>query len=168
MHSDAIVIVGSISGPYGLKGWVHVKSFTEPPENLARYRPWLVRERGQWMEREPRSVRRHGQGLVASFPGVEDRDQAALLSGLELGVAREVLPPLDADEYYWRDLQGLNVIDQRGEPLGCVERLMDIGVHAVLVVSGAGREILIPFVPRHVEQVDLVSGRVLVNWDEPQ
>ena len=39
-----VVIVGRIGAAYGVRGWVHVSSFTEPPENLLSYSPWLINQ----------------------------------------------------------------------------------------------------------------------------
>lgn len=171
MDSDDVVdvvIVGTIGAPYGVRGWVHINSFTQPADNLQRYKPWMACADGRWRVHQPAKVKSHGSGLVASFAGVSDRDAAAALTGTQLGVARDALPEPEADEYYWRDLQGLEVFDQTGALLGTVARLMDIGAHVVLVVQGAAGETLIPFVARHVSSVDLAKGRVEVDWYEPE
>ena len=168
MEQDDVIIVGSIGGPFGVRGWVHVKSFTQPSANLAQYRPWLLQINNHWQERHPSHVRPHGKGLVACFAGVSDREQAAAMAGISLGVAREVLPETEAGEYYWRDLQGLEVFNQAGLGLGKVAGFMDIGPHVVLVVAGDGDETLIPFVAQHVTRVDLELGRIEVDWDEPE
>lgn len=168
MDDDDVVIVGSIGSPYGVRGWVHIKSFTEPADNLMHYEPWLAKSQGRWQTRHPTQIKRHGAGLVAAFSGVSDRNQAMTLTGTNLAVVREALPEPEADEYYWRDLQGLVVFDQSGARLGKIVRLMDIGAHVVMVVTGEGPEILIPFVAQHVSRVDLAEGRVDVDWDEPE
>ena len=168
MDADDVVIVGSIGGPYGLRGWVHVKSQTQPAGNLMHYAPWLVHVGGRWQARHPNRVKSHGSGLVATFSGVVDRNQAALMAGTELAVPRNALPDPDVGEYYWRDLQGLVVFDQSGRSLGKISRLMDIGAHAVLVVDGESGATLIPFVARHVLHVDLDGGRVDVDWLDPE
>lgn len=168
MDGDEIVIVGSIGGPYGVKGWVRVNSFTEPPGNLADYGPWLLQNEARWREAHPQSVRAHGSGLVALFPGVDDRNGAAALTGTQLGVRRAMLPDPEEEEYYWRDLEGLEVVDQRGRRLGWISYLMDTGAHPVVVVEGEHGECLIPFVERHVVGVDLANGRLNVDWEEPE
>ena len=80
---------------------------------------------------------------------------------------RQSLPALPADEYYWEELVGLRVLDAATGELGVVKEIMDVGVHAVLVVGGP-TEHLIPFVARHVLQVDLAGGQVTVDWQDPE
>ena len=162
-----VIVVGAIGAPFGVRGWVHVRSFTQPPTNLLDYAPWLLKERGSWCARHPVAVKRHGQGLVAQFAGIEDREAAAALTRTEVAVERDSLPELPAGEYYWEERVGLRVVDADAGELGVVQEMMDVGVHAVLVVRGQ-TEHLIPFVARHVLQVDLPAGQVTVDWQDPE
>lgn len=108
-----------------------------------------------------------GKGVVAALPGILDRDGAADLVGCEIRVRRSVLPALTKeDEYYWTDLEGLEVVDGKSASLGRVSHLIATGANDVLVVRGAGRERLIPFVTGDVvTEVNLDEGRITVDWD---
>jgi 16S rRNA processing protein RimM len=80
-------------------------------------------------------------------------------------VPRERFPAAPADEYYWSDLIGLEVVTLAGEVLGQVTELQQTGAHDVLVVTGERRRLL-PFVMgRVIRTVDLASGRIVVDWD---
>jgi 16S rRNA processing protein RimM len=164
-QAQDVVIVGRIGGVYGVNGWLRVSSFTEPRDNLLTYQPWMLEQGDGWRTHPPTAVKPHGQGFIAQFPGINDRDGAARLTGKHIAVARAALPTPEEGEYYWRDLEGLTVW-QRGEALGVVQYLLDTGASPVLVVRGEAREVLIPFVDAHVENVDLAQGRIDVNWDE--
>lgn len=165
----AVVVVGTVGAPFGVRGWVHVRSFTDPPERLLRYAPWHVAATDAW--RQVRStVRAHGPGLVARFDESPDRDAARALRGWRIGIAAELLPPLATHEHYWRDLVGQRVAHRpsAGGPeqcLGEVTRVFATGAHAVLVVAGADRERMIPFVRQIVVDVDERAGRIAVDWD---
>ena len=171
--SAGVVAVGQVGAPYGVRGWLRIVSFTLPPSNLLNYRPWHLRlpqgsgkadGRGRWDRCDLRTLKPHGEGFIASFFGVADRDAALRLSGAEIGVPAGSLPPLPADEFYWRDLIGLRVLNQRGKELGLVERLLPTGGHDVLVVQG-GAEALIPFVEPYVVDVRVQEGCIHVDWD---
>jgi 16S rRNA processing protein RimM len=156
--------VGTISGVYGVRGWVRVYSYTEPRENILSYDPWLVEQGGRWYRVPLRGGRSQGKGVVAHLFGCEDRDQAVRLVGARVAIERSQLPPLEDDEYYWSDLVGLEVVNREGVVLGKVETLLETGAHDVMVVKGA-REHLIPFVPGpFVLKVDLAAGRIRVDW----
>ena len=71
-----MVTVGQVGGAYGIHGWVHVVSFTDPPSNLLDYQPWHLRleraDSGQsrWQLCPAEAVRPHRGGFVARFPQV--------------------------------------------------------------------------------------------------
>jgi len=157
------VALGYISAVHGIKGWVKVHSWTRPMEAILAYQPWLLGE--QQSSVEIIDGRKQGKSLVALLPGHEDREQATSLVGQQIFVGREQLPPAAEGEYYWSDLEGLEVHTTSGEVLGRIERLMETGANDVLVIRG-DREHLIPFVQgQYVVRVDLEAGLVEVDWD---
>ncbi len=164
-NADEPVLLGRVSGLYGVRGWVKVYSFTDPRDSILGYSPWLVREAGEWREREVTAGRAQGKGLVAALAGVEDRDQARLLLGADIAVRPAQLPALAEGEYYWRELIGLRVTTTQGVDLGVVQGLLETGSNDVLVVRGE-RERLLPYLPgRVVTAVDLESATLTVDWD---
>ena len=163
MGADKHVALGYISAVHGIKGWVKVHSWTRPMEAILNYQPWLLGK-----EQKPVKIvdgRKQGKGLVALLPGCDDREAAAPLVGQEIVVGREQLPPTAEGEYYWVDLEGLEVLTTKGKRLGRVERLMETGANDVLVIRGE-REHLVPFVHgQYVKRVDLEGGLIEVDWD---
>ena len=162
------VILGRISGLYGVRGWVKVYSYTEPREALLEYREWLVGEPGAWTALAVAEARTHGRTLVARLAGTEDRDAAAAYVGADVAVHREALPATEKGEYYWSDLEGLEVRHRDGRILGRVSRMLGTGAHDVMVVRAERqeREVLIPFVPgEFVLAVDLDKGVIDVDWE---
>ena len=108
----------------------------------------------------------HGKGVVARLADCTDRDQAQLLMGQEIGIREDCLPALLPGQHYWKDLVGLQVQNLDGEDFGKVDHLLETGANDVLVVKGE-REYLIPFVMQEViVEVDLVQGRIRVDWDK--
>lgn len=165
MGESRRVILGQVAGLYGVKGWVRVFSHTQPRDNILRYSPWRLRLAGEWKELPVETGRRHGKGVIAKLAGVEDRDAAARLLGADIAVARSQLPRPAEGEYYWADLEGLEVLTLEGVSLGRVSHLLETGANDVLVVRGE-RERLIPFTPGiAVREVDLAGGRICVDWD---
>ncbi len=160
-----LVLMGRISGLYGVRGWVRVFSYTEPRENILNYRQWLVRRGGEWSPVAVAEGRRHGKGIVVRLAGCEDRDAAAAWLEAEIAVPRSALPPLEPDEYYWSDLQGMQVETTQGQVLGRVTSLLHTAANDVLIVEGE-RERLIPFLQGQVVLgVDLDARRIVVDWD---
>ncbi len=161
---DRLVALGRISGLHGVQGWVKVHSDTRPRENILEYSPWYLLRGGAWEPWEVVRGRPQGKTLVAQLRGCTDREQARRLMGATIAVRRSQLGQSE-EEYYWTDLEGLEVVTTGGVALGRVDHLMETGANDVLVVKG-GRERLIPWLPEQViREVDLEQGRILVDWD---
>lgn len=174
--SDQQVVLGRISGLFGVRGWLKVHSYTRPIDNLLDYDCWLVVDRSaegrqeQWRPFRVVAARPHGKTLVVQLANAEggviaDRDAAAALLDADIAVARADMPPLPPGEYYWHDLVGLEVVNREALSFGHVTRMLETGANDVLVVEGDG-ERLIPFVMGViVDSVDLEAGRIMVDWD---
>ncbi len=159
------VILGRITGIFGVRGWVKVFSYTEPREAILDYGRWLLSKDGGWREAKLAEGKRHGKTVIARIEGVNDRDEAETLIGIDIGVPREELPEAEAGHYYWADLEGLEVVRRDGSRVGTVAELLETGANDVMVVRGE-REILIPFVmDRVIVGVDLAKGVITVDWD---
>ncbi|MFZ5594116.1 MAG: ribosome maturation factor RimM [Pseudomonadota bacterium] len=162
--SSGLVVIGRISGIYGVRGWVKVYSYTEPRESILGYLPWQVCVGGLWQAMRVSDGRLHGKGVVAKLDGYDDPESAKALRGADIAVCREQLPVPEDGRYYWSDLIGLEVVTVDGVVLGEVDHLLETGANDVLVVQGE-RERLIPFIPQVVIDVDLAGKMMRVYWD---
>lgn len=165
VSKDELLVMGQIASPFGVKGWVRVNAYTAMADNLLDYSPWYLNLQGGWQAIEPVAGRPHGKGLVVQLKECHDRDAAAALTGTDIGVYRSQLPPAGADEYYWSDLIGLQVVTREGQVLGVVDHLFETGANDVMVVKGE-QEYLVPYIKEQViESVDLESRIIRVDWD---
>lgn len=170
---DKLIPVGQIGAVHGVRGWVRIRSHTAPPEQIFSYQPWWLKKPDGWQAVTVAASEIHSKGPVAQLEGIEDRDQARELTLLEIAVDATQLPPLEEGEYYWHQLEGLQVISEyEGQRfnLGRVQYLMETGANDVLVVRGGGsidkRERLIPYLPSQViKNIDLAAAEILVEWD---
>lgn len=160
-----MVVMGRVSAPYGVKGWVKIKTFTETLDALLDYPAWQIGKGGQWRNLEIEDAALHGDAIIAKPAGCDDRDAALALRGQEIAVNREDMPDTEEDTYYWEDLIGLTVTNQDGIRLGKVSKLLETGAHDVLVVTTDNhKEMLIPFVGIYVLKVDVAQGNIEVDW----
>lgn len=160
------VILGKVAGVFGVKGWIKVRSDTEPLTNILNYSPWYLKKDEQWLRYGLEQGQRHGKGLIAHLDGCDDRDLAASLVGYPIAVERAQLPKTEAGEYYWSDLIGLRVENIQGRELGKIKELMATGANDVLVIQKDENELLIPYVVDHyIVKVDLEQGKMIVDWE---
>ena len=119
--------------------------------------------------------RRHRAGIIVCLKGCETPDQARPYVSAEIGVAEEQLPALESDEFYWHQLQGVQVVtrDQNGvtKLLGRIQRMMETGANDVMIVQACEgsidrRERLIPWLKGQViVDVQPDQDRVVVDWN---
>ncbi len=170
MQATPMIIMGRVAAAQGILGWVAIKSYTETVGSLADYPVWwLGDEKHPWREVSVEKFALQSKGLIAKFPGCDDRTSAEKYKGLLVAVPRSSLPQQAEDEYYWSDLIGLKVLNLAGESLGVVDNLMDTGANQVLCVrDGLGKEsrgeVLIPFIASAIQQVSLSEKIIRVDW----
>jgi 16S rRNA processing protein RimM len=164
-----MVVLGRVTAPFGVRGWVRIHPFADEPQAwCSMERWWLGRDlpEPEWVAFDLRDCREHGGALIACLDGIDDRKAAESLKGRLVAAPREELPATGEGEYYWADLIGLAVANEEGQFLGRIAELIGTGAHEVLVVRGAedGRERLLPFVETVVREVDRAGGQVRVSW----
>ena len=160
---DNPVLMATIGAAQGLRGEVRVRAFTSDPMALGDY-GHLHSTDGRSFEileiREAKNV------VIVRFRGINDRNAAEALNGLELFIDRDNLPDeeLDDDEFYYADLEGLEAIDGAGNSYGQVSGVFDFGAGDLLELKGPGRRpTLIPFSEAAVLDIDLENGKILVD-----
>ncbi len=169
------VILGRITGVYGVQGWLKVFSYTDPMEAIIDYSPWYIRADGRknapWTQVTLKAGKRHAKTVVAKLEQCNDRDAAMAYIGAEIAIEPEQLESLnEKNEYYWRDLIGLRVINQQNVELGVVKSLLETGANDVLLVvsevDGTVVERLIPWtMDIAIIAVDIEQGVIAVDWD---
>lgn len=160
-----MIIMGRVAGAQGILGWVKLKTYTEFMDGLIEFPVWwLGDEKHPWREVAVEKFAVQSKGLIAKFPGCNDRNAAEKYKGLLVAVPRSSLPKQHKDEYYWSDLIGMEVVNLAGERLGVADNLLETGANDVLCVQGEGDEILIPFIAQVIRQVDLDKKVIRVDW----
>ncbi len=166
MSDDVPLIeIGCVGAPFGVRGWIKVRSYTDPPERIFEHRMPQIRLKGLVRSYTLESTGRSGGQLTAKLEGVEDRDQAQALRGAAICVPRSELPQRDARDFYRADLIGCEVVNLAGLKLGVVQHFLETPAQVLMVVRG-GKEYWVPAVPRHLRRVDLQARLVTVDWTD--
>ncbi len=163
--SERRILVARVLGAFGVRGEMKLQSFTDPLKQVLKYQPWILKHQNQEKEIADIRARETNKGLTVFFPGIEDRDAAEAMKGAEIWVPRSSLPAPKAGEFYWVDLEGMQVRNLEGVDFGKVSHLFNNGANDVMVVAGE-RERLLPFVmDDYIKQIDFDTQQISVDWD---
>lgn len=161
------IVVGRVGRAHGIRGEVRVESRTDSVD--VRFAVGAVlRLDGGRGALTVRSARSHGGGLVVRFAEVADRSAAEALAGATLYAdVPDDERPNDAEEYYDRQLIGLQACTPDGAAIGSIVDVLHLPEQEVLVVDKIdGAEALVPFVQEFVPSVDLDNAIVVID-DRP-
>jgi 16S rRNA processing protein RimM len=166
---DERILMGVIGRPHGVRGLVHVQSFTADPEALADYGV-LEDEHGRkfTLHWQSEGIARIAERIGGRDVPLPDRTGAAALTNTRLYAPRAALPAAEADEYYLTDLIGLRAETAAGEVLGRVAIVHDYGAGTSLEITPerTGPALILPFTARAVPVVDVPGGRIVVDPPE--
>ena len=162
-ESSALIQLGFVGAPFGVRGWIKLRSHTDPPERLLDHRNLRIGQGSVWQNYRIEASGRSGGALTVKLAGVEDRDQAQALRGAQVCVPRNELPQRDDKDFYRADLIGCEVVNLDGAAMGCVQYFIETPAQVLMVVRGT-REFWIPAVPLHLRRVDIQARRVVVDW----
>ncbi len=163
-HGSDFVVIGRVRRAHGTRGEVCVEPITDFPERFDSLREVLIKgPDGKPLLVEVEGLRWKGKLALVKLAGVDDRDEAGKYGGALMGVRREDVEPTGEDEYYHFDLVGCRVVDEKGEEVGVVKEVLRMPANDVLVVSGGGREMLVPTVKQVVKEIDLGGQMITIE-----
>lgn len=156
------VKMGKIGKPHGLEGWLSV--YTDA--DMERYSPWFIEINKDWQPLPLTEIRHLNQKTIIHLQDINTPEAAQSYSGKIIAIPRNQLPALPPHQYYWTDLENLNVINLQQQALGKIDYLFQTGAQSIMVVKDKHRRRLIPFQrPQIVKAVDLDKGQIIIDWD---
>ncbi|MBL4772656.1 MAG: 16S rRNA processing protein RimM [Alcanivoracaceae bacterium] len=166
MNKDSRILIGKVSGCFGVKGWLKIFSYSDPRENITTYKSWIVGNK----HFDSVESKKNGKLIVAKLKGVEDKETAQTLIGQKVEIEKQQLSQLNLNQFYWHDLIGLEVTNTEGINFGKIKSMLDTGAHDVVIINGT-RERLIPYIIDEPDgttiiKIDLEKKTMLVDWHE--
>ena len=161
-----IVSMGTITGAFGILGWIKIKSDAENHENITKFDNILININSVWKDYKIEKFFLKENFLYIKLQGIDDRDLAMSLRGLTIGISRNNLPKLQDDEYYQFDLIGFSVFNTENLLLGTLKDFMNNGSHSIMVINNDINSLLIPFINNYIINVSLPNKSIIVDWDQ--
>jgi 16S rRNA processing protein RimM len=162
---EDLVKIGEVIRPHGIKGEVKVFSYSGSPENFKYYNNIVLRKTQESGTTIYEIVKSREQGRVAilELGGVTSREAAEALQGSTVWLMKGDFQKLGPDEYYWHQLENLQVITESGRELGRVSKLFSTPAHDIMVVTGKGHEYMVPVKAGIIIAVDEQGGKIVIS-----
>jgi 16S rRNA processing protein RimM len=141
-----------------------VLSYLESPGVLHRLPEVFVGRTIRDAEVFPLESVQAGKGFyILKLGGIQDSEAAARLAGFSVWMPSDKMEKLPDGEYYWREIIGLQVITEEGQPLGRIESVFPTGSNDVYVCRQGEKEILLPAIGDVVRKIDADRGIMVVR-----
>ena len=156
--------VGIITATHGVNGEVKVYPTTDDPKRFKRLKEILLDTGRERLTLSIQSVRFFKQFVILKFQGIDNINDVERYRKCSLLVPRENAVRLGKDEYFVADLEGLQVRDEDGNPIGVLKSVMETGANDVYAIElSDGRELLLPAIRQCVLEVDVAAGFIRIH-----
>jgi len=162
MDTRNLVVIGKIINTHGIKGWVSIQSYSYPKENIKNYNTFLHRD-GCVNKIEIIDLKMMPKKIIISIKSYESISQAERIVGRDIYIDKCDVPILDNNEYYWKDLEGLDVITSKNRYLGKVDFIFNNGANDVLALKDNDIHNYIALVK---EYVNIIPNEKIIVKDE--
>ena len=151
MPSKDFILVGSIVGLHGLKGYLKIKSFLENPKDIFKFDEYFINNlsfSSLLLKFNKKSV------FICELVGINSMEEAKNFVKADIFIFRSSLPETDEDEIYLNDLISFNVELETGLYLGELVKFYDFGGGPIIGVKHGDEEKMLPFSKNFVINID--------------
>ena len=167
MSKDDYIVVGKILTTHGIKGWLTIKSYTSPLENIFKYNLQVNLDK-TFKNIKVTDYRFMSKKTVMKIENINTIEDTSQFINHDLVILKNDLPVIDDNEYYWHQLIGKKVITSDNKTLGIVESLFTSGDNDILVVKTnkkKGKELFIPFLKDNIIDIKLDENIIVTRQE---
>ncbi len=155
------LLIGKVVGAHGLNGCLKVRLWGE--EEGKDWKKVFIYNGSEYETFVVEDFKFHSGFVRLKVSSVSTREQALQLKGSDVFIDKKELAELPDEEYYWFDLEGLEVYSKDGDFIGIIKEIFSTGSNDVFVVRNGTKENLIPGIKDVVLSIDKESGKMIIN-----
>lgn len=159
------LVIAKFRSAHGILGWIHVFSYTEQKESIFNYVPWFIEKEKKVEKIIPKKWKNSNKTFIVKIKDINDRSMANRLTNHNIIIDDEILPKLNSDEYYWKDIINCTVFTENSIKLGIIINLISTPSNDILVIKTSRKNILIPFIySKIIKKIDILKKKIMVSW----
>ena len=166
---DRKILIGKLGKPHGVKGFCYFHYYGSDTSVFKGYENLIIEESESY--KTEKLIEKQDR-LIIKLKGCNDRNTAENFRNKKVYVLEKDLEPLEENEFYLYQLEGLTVTNLDGKNYGEVGGILGTNSNEVLIIKPSKLSIdqeerLIPYIkPDVVKEINLESGVILVDWPE--
>lgn len=166
MTKNDCFFFGKITKTHGLKGELTIKLDVANPEDFKDLRYLIIEDKGNLIPYFIESQKIKGDKMFVQFQDVNKMEQAVVFIGKAVFLPNEMMPELDDDEFYYKEIVGFKLVDAEKGEIGAISDVLEYPTQAVIQVIKDGKEILIPIHDDIIEKVNKKAKTLNVRAPE--
>lgn len=166
MTKNDCFFFGKITKTHGLKGELTIKLDVANPEDFKDLRYLIIEDKGNLIPYFIESQKINGDKMFVQFQDVNKMEQAVVFIGKAVFLPNEMMPELDDDEFYYKEIVGFKLVDAEKGEIGAISDVLEYPTQAVIQVIKDGKEILIPIHDDIIEKVNKKAKTLNVRAPE--
>lgn len=162
-----LINIGTVVGTHHLIGTVKINSIFEDIEVIIGKKVILEKQGIKKILTIDKVQKLNDKKLLVDFQEIKDRDDAREINGFQLKIRRDLLPEKSEDDFYIKDLLGMNVFEDNNK-IGSVIDVMETAAHDILVIldEKSEDEIMVPLIDEFVKEVKFEDNKIFVKLIE--
>ena len=157
------LLLGEIVRPQGIRGEVKVRHYTDDPERFYDLDVVFLKRGETYEEMTVSDARVQGDDVYLKLEGIDDRNEAEKLRGVQLWVDRENAVELGEDEVFIADILGAKAFDTKGNPVGVLKDVLTPGGVDVFVLKTPKGTLMFPALKEVLLEMNADEGRLVLD-----
>lgn len=160
--TDNLICVAKITKPHGIRGQAKMMSFTSNPGDVFNY-PCLYDDKMN--EYVIKLNVQNNNMFIITFNGNKSRNLVEEIAGIKLHITKDMMPETQEDEYYYKDLVDLKVLNNNQELMGRITEIHNFGAGDIIEMEllNDTKTIFLPFEKEFIIEIDL--GKKILVFD---
>ena len=167
MRKEDCFYLGKIAKKFSFKGEVLIYLDTDEPELYENMESVFVEFNKNLVPYFIENSNLHkGDFLRVKFEDVDNEADADEIIGCEIYLPLNMLPKLEGNKFYFHEVIGFEIEDQRLGVFGKIVSINDTSAQALFEVVNGSVEILVPMIDQFLVKIDRENKKVIMNLPE--
>ena len=167
MRKEDCFYLGKIAKKFSFKGEVLIYLDTDEPELYEDMESVFVEFNKNLVPFFIENSNLHkGDFLRVKFEDVDTEEDADEIMGCEIYLPLNMLPKLTGNKFYFHEVIGFEIEDQRLGVFGKIVSINDTSAQPLFEVINGNIEILVPMIDQFLIKIDRENKKVIMNLPE--